>query len=190
MVGNTFIWDVWWACAVTIRCHRLRNIVYPPKNVFLTFRTGRVRNEIGFLVGKSAKLRPIVMPNRAKNPNAYTHCQMRKDMQKGYIFILNGKHHRHSKCLCYGKSLGPVCVFLLIFIKAIGTWRHTHIHTIANWTLTQSYHPMDSSYQRTIYTRREYVIDFTVHRVHSFSMSLTVNGRTNENGSRPFSFSS
>lgn len=30
-----------------------------------------------------------------------------------------------------------------------------------------------------MYTRREYVIDFTVqHGVHSFSMSLTVNGRT------------
>lgn len=94
--------------------------------------TGRVRNGIGFLVGKSAKLKPIVMPIRyctAKNPNAHTHCQMRKDMQKEYIFIWNGKHHHQSKCLCYGKSLGAVCVFLLFSIKAIGTWIHIYTHT-------------------------------------------------------------
>lgn len=56
----------------------------------------------------------------------------------------------------------------------------THTHTVAS----------HGSSKLSENTRREYVIDFTVHRVHSFSMSLTVNGCDYENGSRPFSFSS
>lgn len=103
------------------------------------------------------------------------------------------KHSNHSK---FVMLVCPVTAIVELEWTRLGAlypfpfkWEQAHTYTAMPIAHTHTHTQTQRWFERVIRIRGEYVIDFTVHRVHSFSMSLTVNGRTNENGSRPFSLS-